>query len=126
MGTILQNLSSALLITLIVILAYILYKRLLNVLQKDRLSAKYFSVESFVVNRTHPALHAEITIKMNQPDVISIKCLDSQLKKNDALFTEHLAEGLHHLNVDLSATIQSPNKLQIEVSSATQSWVKSL
>jgi hypothetical protein len=126
MDTILQNLSTALLITLIVILAYILYKRLLNALQKDRLSAKYFSVESFVVNGTHPAVQAEIIIKMNQPDVISIKFIDGQLKNNDAFFTEHLTEGLHHLNVDLSATIKSPNKLQIEVSSSSQSWIKSL
>lgn len=126
MGTILQNLSSALLITLIVILAYILYKRLLNFLQKDRLSAKYFSVESFVVKDSHPAVQAEITIKMNQPDVISIKFLCSQSKHDHTVITEHLTEGIHHLIFDLGPSLEISKKLQIEVSSPSQSWVKSL
>ncbi len=126
MATILENLSSALLITLIVILAYILYKRLLGALQKDRLSAKYFSIEAFHVVGDHPAVQAEITIKMMQPDRISIKLNRDNSNSVEPVFSKDLAVGIHRLIIDLEPSIEDGANQKIEVLSSSQTWVKNL
>ena len=113
-------------ITLIVILAYILYKRLLNFLKKDQLGAKYFSIESFKLLDTHPAVQAEIIIKMTQSDVIFIKILNSQPEFIGADISKQLTEGVHHLKIDLGTNSEALFKTQIQITSSTQSWVKSL
>jgi hypothetical protein len=126
MATILENLSSALLITLIVILAYILYKRLLGALQKDRLSAKYFSIEAFHIVGDHPAVQAEITIKMTQPDRISITLNRDNTNSVEPIFSKELAIGIHRLMIDLERSDDGGAKQKIEVLSSSQTWVKNL
>lgn len=113
-------------ISLIIILAYILYKRLLKTLQKDRLTAIYFSVEEFTVNRTHPAVQAEITLKLTSPDKIIIDLISKKVEKKTELFNQELPAGVHYLEVNLGELANNDRDQKIGIYSSNQSWVKNL
>ncbi len=96
----LETIKNALLISLIIMLVYILYKRMLKVLSKDNIKSKYPEIgNSLTIENTK----ATILVKTRMPAYLIFEVFDA--KGNKKL---HIAEGDyeigdHQVTFDLSS-----------------------
>lgn len=98
MADILETLRNALLLTLVLILLYVLYKRLLRVLGKDPNRRDYASLN----DQSGRVEDGKLVIGFSLPLEGKVKV---ELWTNNEcvalLFDEHLEQGSHHLKLEL-------------------------
>lgn len=108
-----ETLRDALLVTLIVVLAYILYKRLIRFLNRDRVEVEnYLQLEKSEVDGAHLKLMLEVPRKQNI--VVQV----SQGESTNTIFDQELDAGpqVLDLNIDklapgsFSCLIEGVNK----------------
>lgn len=73
MGT-LENIKNALLISLIIMLVYILYKRMLKVLSKDHVKSKYPEIGNSLVIKDNTAT---IEVRTGMPSYLIVEVFDA-------------------------------------------------
>jgi hypothetical protein len=98
----LENLKNALLVMLVIMLVYVLYKRLIHILRKDQIQAKYPALPNKLV-WTNNNSTAQIEVKLNQTMYLIVDVYDTENKKVLDVAEGEFHGGTHHFTFERSA-----------------------
>lgn len=98
----LENLKNALLVMLVIMLVYVLYKRLIHILRKDQIQAKYPALPNKLVWTNNNSI-AQIEVRLNQTMYLIVEVYDTENKKVLDVSEGEFPGGTHHFTFERSA-----------------------
>lgn len=123
MSDIFDNLRDALLLTLVVMLLYVLYKRLLRVLGKDEVSIPRFEIIQGSENFTKKSFECRIAVPFSTVISASIQTQRNGQEQQEVIFEREFEPGEHAVSLSY---VENPinSTLGIELSSHNHKIVR--
>jgi hypothetical protein len=92
---------NALLVTTVLLLIYVLYKRLINILQKQHIQTDFPELGNSINWKTNKM--ATIEVKLEQPMELEIEVFNTQSDLIISIAKKHFEVGQHQFDIDLSS-----------------------
>ncbi|MFZ4784388.1 MAG: hypothetical protein ACOYLH_02860 [Flavobacteriales bacterium] len=111
----LESVKNALLVTLVIMLVYVLYKRMIKVLYRDKVMSQYPSIGNQLTVEND---HGVVTVELFNPTHLIIEVFDSSNNVAVKLAEGEFNRGAHRFKFELSAL--KPGKYYYKVTSPNQ------